>query len=104
MAVFYLLPPRPLLGDRMVQFLQSIFPGLDWDCASRAALADVVGTAAERRGAVFVVYREDLPPGEPPARALVDGFGAEPGDEVVEVRPGGPVEALASRRWRIERM
>jgi hypothetical protein len=42
------------------------------------------------------VFREELPDGTTPADALRDGFGAEPGDEVVEVRVGGVV-----RHWRV---
>jgi hypothetical protein len=102
MAVFYLLPPRPYLGDRCAGFLQSFFPGLDWDAAARTQLADLFGAALAGRPDVFLVYREDLTPGISPIRALADGFGAEPGDEVVEVRPGtGPGE-LTTRRWTVE--
>jgi hypothetical protein len=100
MTVFYVLPARPLLADRLAALLQEWLPGLDWDCASRSELIDGLTTAAEQRG-VCVVYREDLPPGEATARALADGFGAEPGDEVVEVRCSGRGEELTARRWRI---
>jgi hypothetical protein len=101
MAVFYLLPPRPFLGERFAGFLQSYFPGLDWDAALRSQLADVFGAAVVGRPDVYVVYREDLPPGEIPARALVDGFGAEAGDEVVEVRPGHRPGEVVTRRWTV---
>src|SRR4051794_19608697 len=100
MATFYLLPPRPLLADHVCGLLGDVLPGLRWEPAERARLADVVGSAAGAHEGVFVVYREDLPEGEPPARALADGFGAEPGDEVVEVRPGPRPGELAARRWR----
>lgn len=102
MSTFYLLPPRPLLGERFAEFLQSFFPGLDWDCARRLALADALGEAASGRPDVFVVYRDDLPEGESPSRALADGFGAEAGDEVVEVRAGPAPGELRARRWRLE--
>jgi hypothetical protein len=101
MSVFYLLPPRPLLGDRLAGLLHGLFPGLDWDSDARSDLAEHLAEAAASRADIFVVYRDDLPPGESPARALVDGFGAEPGDEVVEVRPGGRGEELTARRWRV---
>lgn len=101
MSVFYLLPPRPFLGDRFAAFLQTFFPGMDWDCSQRAALANVLGDAAEARGA-FVIYRDDLPGDEAPMQALRHGFGAEPGDEVVEVRPGVRPGEVVARRWRIE--
>jgi hypothetical protein len=102
MSTFYLLPPRPLLGERFAEFLQGFFPGLDWDCARRVALADALGEAASGHPDVFVVYRDDLPEGEPPARALAEGFGAEAGDEVVEVRTSCSPGELTARRWRVE--
>ena len=98
MATFYVLPPRPILGERFADFLRLVFPGLEWDAAD---LGDLLCAAAAGRAGVFVVHREDLPPGEPVARALVDAFGAEPGDEVIEVRPSGRAADLAASRWRV---
>jgi hypothetical protein len=102
MSIFYLMPPRPFLGDRFADFLQTLFPGLAWDSVGRANLAEALGEAAARDG-VYVIYRDDLPREETPAQALVDGFGAEAGDEVVEVRPGARPGEVVTRRWRIER-
>jgi hypothetical protein len=103
MSLFYLLPPRPLLGERFAGFLQTVFPGLDWDVAERSGLAELLGSAADGRRGVYVVYRDDLPEGETAARALADGYGAEEGDEVVEVRPGGRPGEWTTRRWRLGR-
>lgn len=100
-STFYLLPARLLTGDRIAETLREVFPGLDWDTRSRTGLADLVASAAESRPDVYVVFREDLPAGEPAEAALADGFGAVAGDEVVEMRPGGSAGALVSRRWRI---
>ncbi len=101
MSTFYLLPPRPVLGERLAGFLRGILPGLDWDTDTRSMLAETVAAAAAGRENVFVVYREDLPEGEAPARALTDGFGAEPGDEVIEVRPGAAAGEMTARRWKV---
>jgi hypothetical protein len=101
MSIFYLMPPRPFLGDRFADFLQNLFPGLSWDTTSRTNLAEMLGDAAGERAGVYVIYREDLPREESPAQALVDGFGAEEGDEVVEVRPGGRPGEIITRRWRV---
>jgi hypothetical protein len=46
-----------------------------------------------------VVYREDLPEGEEPERALTDGFGAEAGDDVFEVS-AGPA-GMTARHWQV---
>ncbi len=102
MSIFYLMPPRPYLGDRFADFLQALFPGLAWDSTSRKGLAELLGDAAGEREGVYVVYREDLPHEASTLQALVDGFGAEAGDEVVEVRPGGRFGEIITRRWRIE--
>jgi hypothetical protein len=101
MSRFYVLPPRPELGERFAAFLQHFFPGLDWDSDMCVNLADGLGEAAACHEDVIVVYRDDLPLGEPVTRALVDGFGAEPGDEVIEIRPTGRGPELGSRRCRI---
>jgi hypothetical protein len=100
-STFYLLPPRPLLADSFADFLGRFFPGLPFDAAARERLADLLGEAVRPHANVFVVYREELPPGEGLARALSDGFGAAHGDEVVEVRPGGRPGELSVRRWRL---
>ena len=89
MSTFYVLPPRPVFGDRIAAFLNTFLPGLDWDVAGRVELADAVAEAAVSETAAFLVFRDDLPQGERVGQALIDGFGAEDGDEVVEVRLGG---------------
>jgi hypothetical protein len=101
MSTFYLLPPRPLLGRRFAEFLKTWFPGLDWSGPACAGLAETLGVAAGAHPDVYVVHREDLPEGEEPARALVDGFGAEEGDEVIELLPGGDGAPVTARRWRL---
>ena len=101
MSTFYLLPPRPYLGERFAHYLQSLFPGLTWDSAAWGNLADGLAAAATCHADVYVVYREELPDGEDPARALADGFGAEPGDEVIELRAASRPGELAVRHWRV---
>jgi hypothetical protein len=97
-STFYLLPPRPYLGEHFASFLQGLFPGLRWDRDLWANLADGLAAAATCHAGVYVVFREELPEGEDPARALADGFGAEPGDEVIELHGAG---GITVRRWRI---
>jgi len=101
MSTFYVLPPRPLLGARFADYLQTLLPGLDWSPNGWPDLVEMLSAAASRHSDVYVVYREDLPEGEEPGRALADGFGAETGDEVIEVcaapEPGG----MSARRWHI---
>jgi hypothetical protein len=98
MATFYVLPPRPFFGRCYATYLQTLFPGLTWDDAVCPELADRLSSVAADRKDVYVVYREELPEDEDLARGLADGFGAEPGDEVIEVRLGRD-----AHRWRLGR-
>jgi hypothetical protein len=97
-STFYLLPPRPLLAERLVDFFRPLFPDLHW---TGTELVDALDDAVTSHPGVYVVHREDLPPGEDPADALADGFGAEPGDEVIEVRPTGRLAGWSVNRWRL---
>jgi len=100
-STFYLLPPRPLLGERVAAFLGALFPGLSWDAATRAELAEAVAGAAARQPDVYVVCREELADDVEPRQALREGFGAEPGDEVVEVHIGPRPGEWTAQRWRL---
>ena len=102
MATFYLLPPRHFLGRCFAGYLQTVFPGLQWTSPTWPDLADTLATATAEHEDVYVVYREELPDGEGVERALADGFGAEAGDEVVEVRAGARPGELSVRRWRLD--
>jgi hypothetical protein len=101
MSTFYVLPPRPHVGRSFAAFLQTWFPDLDWPRDAWADLAEALAAAAGDHPDVYVVYRDDLPEGEEPGRALADGFGAEEGDEVIEVVPGGGPAEVTARRWQV---
>jgi hypothetical protein len=96
MSTFYLLPPRAVLGQRLVAALGIPMTESNSNSAAWMEAAESLGKAVESTGA-FVVYRDDLPPGEETALALAAGFGAELGDEVVEITPG----EATPRRWRL---
>jgi hypothetical protein len=100
-STFYLLPPRPYLGEHFATYLQGVFPGLHWGRDLWANLADGLAAAATCHAGVYVVFCEELPADENPARALTDGFGAEPGDEVIELHVSGRAGEFAVRRWRV---
>ena len=63
MSTFYLLPPRPCLGECFASFLQGLFPGLTWD---HSVLAETLTAAASRHADVYLVFPEELPEGEEP--------------------------------------
>jgi hypothetical protein len=100
-SLFYVLPPRPAVGDALARFLNAVLPGLDWDAAGRRGLGELVAGLAAWRPGVFVIHREDLPVGETLGRALVDACGAEAGDEVVEVRPAARAGEWSAQRWTL---
>ena len=101
MSTFYLLPPRVVVGDRLGDALTVLLPGVSLDSEGRARVAEVVLESLQGQLDVYLVPRDELPGGEVPERALIDGYGATPGDEVVEVRPAARPGEFASRRWRI---
>ena len=82
MSTFYVLPPRRIVAERFGDFLKSMLPG-DWP---RDNLADVLESLLLAHADVYVVWREDLPAGGHLMALLVQGYGAEDGDEVIEVR------------------
>jgi hypothetical protein len=101
MSTFYLLPPRPSVGERFAGFLETFFPGLDWESTTWSNLADLLASATAGRTDVYLVYGEELPEGADRSEALRAAFGAEDGDEIVEVQPGNQLGEVTTRRWRL---
>ena len=101
MPVFYVLPPRSLVSLRLGRFLQSLLPGTEWNRRSLDDLVESLAQSAGESAPAYVVHREDLPAGNGLVDALRDGFGAESGDEVVEVRLGARPEEMISQRWQL---
>ena len=50
MSLFFVLPPRPLLGEHFVAYLRGLFPGLDWDARARSELAEALAAARSGGG------------------------------------------------------
>jgi hypothetical protein len=100
MATFYLLPPRAILEQSFSRFLHTWLPGLRGDPVSGAELAALLQDHLADRTDVFVIFREDLPDGVEAEDALRDGFGAEAGDEVVELHLAAG-DRVTSRSWRL---
>jgi hypothetical protein len=97
-STFYVLPPRPLPARAVADFLRGLLPGLDLARVTWGELADSLGGLLRGQDEVYLIHREDLPEGEDAAEALANGFGAEAGDEVIEV---GAAASGAVRRWRL---
>jgi hypothetical protein len=93
MATFYLLPPRECLEQAAAEFVARVLPGVP---APAALWEDLLALLTPRQPETFFIHREDLPGGDP-VDDLAAGFGAEPGDTVVEV---GLATGTASARVR----
>ena len=101
MSTFYVLPSRPQLGERFAELLSSLFPGTVWARADWPDLAEALGAAAMCQPELYVVYAEDLPADLSIEDGLIYAFGAEPGDQVIESRPGRALAEVAIQRWRV---
>lgn len=96
MATFYVLPPRSILDAALSEVLTRYLPGLPLPAEPWNAVAGELAAAANWMTDTYVVHRDDLPDDETIASALADGFGAEPGDHVVEIST-----RMAPRSWTI---
>lgn len=100
MAVFYVLPPRAMVAERAGLEWSRMFPGLDVNEAVAAMLPYITDTLEERAD-VHVIFREDLVGEQDTMMELIDGFGAESGDQLVEVRWPEVTAVPSVRVWRI---
>jgi hypothetical protein len=98
-ATFYLLPPRPQPASRYNAFVQHLLPGMSDAKSTWGELAEVLTATLARTDDIYLVHRDDLPPGEEPELALIQGFGAEAGDRVVVIPTDKDGAAVT---WRIQ--
>ena len=86
MADFYLLPPRPIIGEEVARVLRPFLPGLPITAADGVRFLDRL--TAESRCQAYIVHREDLPDEADAVQSLRDGYGATAGDRVMQVSVG----------------
>jgi hypothetical protein len=94
MATFYVLPPRDCLDQAVSDLFTRLLPGLPLPADGWAVVSERIAETASWPAELFLIPRDDLPDGESIGDALASGYGAEPGDRVVEVRLAG-----VSRAW-----
>ena len=82
MATFYVLPPRECMEQAAAEFCRRVLPGVP---VPETLWEDVLASVAAGPPDAFFVHREDLAGSGDVIADLADGFGAEPGDEVVEI-------------------
>jgi hypothetical protein len=85
MATFYLLPPRPCLERAIGELFSRLLPGLPLPVDSWDAVTQQIASLAGWPADVYLVTSDELPEGDA-AQSLASGYGAEPGDRVVEVK------------------
>ena len=99
MATFYLLPPRECLEHAVGQFVNRILPGVPVPESLWACLVEHLVGLPNSQPMQFVIHREDLPGLGSLDRDLVEGFGAEAGDRIVEVGLATSGQNPTVREW-----
>ena len=102
MAVFYVLPPRRMLGECLARMLRPYVPGVSIDHDACADIVDSLVTGSPESEETYIVHRDDLPDGEDMNSVLRSGFGAETGDRVVAVSIGTRPDEPRVRIWQLE--
>lgn len=82
MATFYVLPPRECLEQAVADFARRVLPGVE---LPETLWEHFLEGVSEAPADAYFVHREDLPGSDDVLADLADAFGAEPGDEVVEI-------------------
>ena len=101
MATFYVLPPRSLVESVLAEQFQKALPGLPINTGDADQLLELLSTTLLGRSDTYLVFREDLDVNEPAAQALANGFGAEPGDLIIEMRPGSKPGQFQTTKWNL---
>ena len=101
MATFFVIPPRECLEQAVAEFLARVLPGLPAEPTVTDSLLAAVEFEANRAGDVYLVHREDLPGGRDVVNDLIDAFGAERGDSVVEIGNSSAGRAAAVRKCQV---
>jgi hypothetical protein len=98
MSTFYVLPPRECLEQTASEFVARVLPGVP---APATLWEDLLGHLVSASPDTFFIHREDLPAEGDAADGLTAGFGAEPGDTVVEVGLANGSAPARVRRWTV---
>jgi hypothetical protein len=100
MADFYLLPPRPAVGEEIARLIRPYLPGLRITAADSVRFLDTI--VAATRGWAYLVHREDVPEGDDLAASIRQGFGAGPDDQIVQVSLGSRIGEPQFRLLTVE--
>jgi hypothetical protein len=95
-STFFVLPPRECLEQATAEFVARVLPGVH---APATLWEDLLGHLMAGCYETYFIHREDLPGEGDVADDLASGFGAEPGDTVVEVGLASGSATARVRRW-----
>lgn len=99
MATFYVIPPRECYEQAFQSFLNRYLPGMAIPGDLTAQMLENLQNTQACDGGCYLVHREDLSGQGSLAEQLRDGFGAEPGDVIVDVAlPVGQGASAQARR------
>jgi hypothetical protein len=102
MATFVVIPPRECLENALAEFLGRWLPGVKSSPAVSEALLASLEFEANRIDDTYFVHREDLPGQRDTAGDLIDLFGAEPGDHILEIGHASAGKPAAVRRCTLK--
>ena len=97
MATFYVIPPREPLEQLVADFVDQILPGRPVPSGLAEQFLEMILSAPDH----YIVHREDLPGTRDVAADLSLGFGAEPGDDVIEYGLAIGNARARTRHWVI---
>lgn len=98
MSTFFVLPPRECLEFAVADFVARVLPGLSAPPAVADALLAALEFEANRDDDAYFVHREELAGSGDTAADLMNGFGAAPGDQVVDIGFTGNSRPATARR------
>jgi hypothetical protein len=96
MARFLILPAREIIEHSVAEFIGRLLPGYP---VPTGLWERIVRDVTENQA--FVLHREELMEEGDVIDSLVQGFGAEPGDEVTEIEAIRAHREGRSKTWHI---
>lgn len=103
MATFYVLPSRNLFGQRFGELFGSLFPGTQYSPWDWPELAESLAGLVEGHADAHLVYREDLDEQISVKDALLQHFGADVDDEIIEIQFGPGLNQFFHQPWATEK-
>jgi hypothetical protein len=102
MATFVVIPPRECLENALAEFVGRVLPGVKMSPAVSEAFLASLEFEANRNDDTYFVHREDLPGQRDTVGDLIDLYGAEAGDHIVEIGNAAGGKPATTRRCSVK--